>query len=269
MMARPVTVVVVGADGLVGRALRLAINRMPNRIRPVRRGDDLSAACRAADVVVHLAGALRPRGPDSYRTANLDTVQRTVAAARGSGVRRIVHLSYLHADPAAGNPYLACAGRAEQALRASGVPTVIFRSAHIIGPAMELGPTAAALVARAGEPVTVLGTGRQRYAWVARQDVVGALRHAALDPGTPTGTFDLAGPEALTVDATARLLNGPAVRLRHIPPTVARLLGRVRAGLPYPLVDVLVRDCLPAGDPRRVADRFGVTLHPVSDLVRA
>jgi NADH dehydrogenase len=267
MTVRSVTVVVVGADGDVGRALRMAINRLPNRIRPVRRGDDLAAACRGADVVVHLAGSMRPRCPDTYRTANLDTVAATVAAARGSGVRRLVHLSYLGADPDSGNPYLAWQGRAEELVRSADVPSVVLRTAHIIGPPAEPGPTAAALLARGGRPVTVFGTGHQRYAWVARQDVVEVLRHAALDPDTPTGTFDLAGPEALTVDDTVRLLNGPAVRIRHVPPAAARLLGRLHPELSHPLIDVLLRDCVPAGDPRRTAARFGAVLRPFRRVV--
>jgi hypothetical protein len=70
--------------------------------------------------------------------------------------------------------------------------------------------------------------------------VVEAIRHAALDPDTPTGTFELAGPDVLTAGQFVRLLNAEPVRIRRMPVRVARLLGRVVPTLTPELVDVLL-----------------------------
>ncbi|WP_433528844.1 SDR family oxidoreductase [Micromonospora sp. CA-263727] len=256
-------VAVVGADGQVGSALRDRLAGLPNEVRPLRRGDDLRAAFRGADAVVHLAGTLAPGRGNSYRAANRDTVAATCAALRDCGARRVVFLSYLAAAAASGNPYLRFKGEAEQLLRDCGTPAVIFRCAHIYGPPEQPGPTASALLARHGR-VSVPGPGRQRYSWIARDDVVEALTRAALDPATPIGTFDLAGPQAYTVDEFVEHINPGPVRLRHLPGWAARLVGRLAPGITEPLVDVLLRDCLSAGDPQQTATTFGFTLHPLA-----
>ncbi|GEP33908.1 hypothetical protein NSZ01_16760 [Nocardioides szechwanensis] len=254
-------VVVTGASGQVGAALQERLSGLPNDVRPIGRRDDLTAAVRDADVVVHLAGTLRPRRPDTYASSNLETAEAVVAALVGSSVRRVVTLSYLDADPASGNLYLRLKAEAEQRLEATGVPTVVLRAAHIYGDASRPGPTAEAMLSRGGKPVSVLGSGGQRWAWVANRDVVEALTHAALDPSTPTGTYELAGPRALTVDDFVRQVNGAHVRVRHLNDPMARVLSRVLPSLPAPLVDVMLRDCVPTGDPADTASRFGFELH--------
>lgn len=261
-------VVVTGASGQVGTALRERLAQLPNDVRPMGRGDDLAAAVRDADAVVHLAGTLQPRRPDTYAGANLETAEAVAAALAGSSVRRVVDLSYLDADAVSGNPYLRYKAEAEQRLQATGVPTVVLRAAHIYGDPSRPGPTVEAMLSRGGRPVSVLGSGSQRWAWVANRDVVEALTHAALDPATPVGTYDVAGPRALTVDEFVRHVNGPEVRIRHLRPVLARVLTRVTPSLPAPLVDVLLRDCVPTGDPAETAARFGFELHDVSEMWR-
>jgi uncharacterized protein YbjT (DUF2867 family) len=122
------------------------------------------------------------------------------------------------------------------------------------------------MLSKRGRRVSVLGPGTQRYAWLAKRDVVDALAAAAVDPTTPTGTYELAGPEPLTVDEFVRHVNGPRTTIRHLPAGTARLLGRVLPSLPAPLVDVMLRDCLPTADPWTTARRFGCTLHRLADV---
>ncbi|GAA1750991.1 SDR family oxidoreductase [Kocuria aegyptia] len=259
-------VAITGADGQVGTALQHRLASLPNDVRALGRHDDLAVAFRDASAVVHLAGTLRPKRPNTYAGANLDTVAATIAALEGSVARRVVFLSYLDADPASANPYLRAKGQAEQQLRTSGVPAVIFRAAHIYGPPQAPGPTVASMISRGGKPVPVLGPGTQRYAWISREDVAEALVCAALDPATPDGTFELAGPQSLSVDEFVAHVNAADVRIRHLPAGVAHLLGRVVPSLPGPLVDVMLRDCLPTADPEQTAKLFGLTLRRVDEI---
>lgn len=260
------TVAIVGASGEVGLALRGRLARERVGVRPLGRDDDLHVAVKDADAVVHLAGALRPRPPSTYQGANRDTVAATCAALEGSAVRRVLFLSFPGAQAGSANPYLRYKAEAEQLLRDSGVPAVIFRCAHIYGPPERPGPTASAMLARRRGVVWVLGPGTQRYAWVALEDVAEVLARAVLSRDVEAGTFSLAGPRAYPVDEFVRHINPGRVRIRHLPRWVARLAGHVMPGLPWPLVDVMLRDCLPEATAEDAARMFGVTQHPLAQL---
>ena len=260
-------VAVTGASGQVGAALVQRLGQFPNEVRPLGRDDDLAVAFCDAEVVVHLAGTLQPCKPNTYRRANLGTALATGAALEGSAVQRIVFLSFLTARLDAPNAYLRDKAEAEEALRLSGTPAVIFRCDHIYGPPREPGPTAAAFIAKSGR-VVLLGRGTQRLAPLYRDDVVNAIAHAALDPDTPTGTFEFAGPDTMAMEEFARRLNSGPIRIRRIPVTFARLLGRIAPTLTPELVDVLVSDAVPREDVTETARRFGVELHRVADVWR-
>jgi uncharacterized protein YbjT (DUF2867 family) len=260
------TVAIVGAGGQVGTALRGRLARDRVDVRALGRADDLPTAIRDTDAVVHLAGALRPRHPDTYQQANRDTVAATCAAMEGSAARRVLFLSYPGAAAGSANPYLRSKGEAEQLLGDCDVRALIFRCAHIYGPPERPGPTASAMLARGRPIVWVLGSGSQRYAWVALEDVAEILARAVLDPDPPAGTFALAGPRAYPVDEFVRQVNPRPVRIRHLPGWAARTAGRVVPALPWPLVDVMLRDCLPEAGARDAAAAFGVTQHPLAEI---
>jgi len=223
------------------------------------------AAFADADAVVHLAGTLQPRKPNTYRAANLDTALASAAALAQSRAQRVVFLSFITARLDSSNAYLRYKAEAEEALRSTGTPVVIFRCDHIYGPRDEPGPTASAFVAKSGK-VMLLGSGSQRLAPLYRDDVVEAILHAALDPETPTGTFQLAGPDTMSAEQFARLLNSDPIRTRHVPTVIARLLGHVAPNLTPELVDVLLADAAPTEDVAATAQRFGVDLHHLADV---
>jgi uncharacterized protein YbjT (DUF2867 family) len=251
----------------VGSVLRRRLDELPNQVRPLRREDDLAATFADADAVVHLAGTLQPHRPNTYRAANLDTALAVAAALACSTAQRIVFLSFLTARLEASNSYLRYKAEAEQALCSTGVPAVIFRCDHIYGPPAEPGPTASAFVAKSGK-VMLLGSGSQRLAPLYREDVVEAILHAALDPETPTGTFQLAGPDTMSAEDFTGLLNSRPIRMRRTPVMLARLLGRVVPTLTPELVDVMLADAVPTEDVAATARRFGVELHRLADVWR-
>jgi uncharacterized protein YbjT (DUF2867 family) len=263
--AKPIAgpIAITGASGQVGTALRRRLATFPNEVRALGRVDDLEAACRDATAVVHLAGTLWPKRPDTYEDANLRTVERTVAALDGSSVERVVFLGYVGADRRSENSYLRAKAEAETLLHDCGRDYVVFRCTHIFGPPEDPGPMVRALLAKADRPVWVLGDGAQRVAPVFRDDVVEATL-AALHPSAYHGRFDLPGPEEMAMDDFVRLVNCGPVRLRHIPPRVAPALAHAAPGLTPELVDILVRDSV--GDQIRVDRAFGLERRSVSDL---
>jgi len=261
-------VAVTGASGQVGTPLRRRLGQLANEVRPLGRDDDLAAAFGSADAVVHLAGTLQPRKPNTYRAANLDTALVTAAALAHSQAQRVVFLSFLTARLDASNAYLRYKAHAEEALRSCGIPAVIFRCDHMYGPPGELGPTASAFVEKSGK-VTLLGSGTQQLAPLYRDDVVEAILHAALDPETPTGTFELSGPDTMTAEAFARLVNSQPIRIRRTPLMLARLLGRVVPTLTPELVDVILADTVPTEDVTATARLFGIELRRPDDVWRS
>jgi NADH dehydrogenase len=264
MALRTGTIAITGAGGHVGRTLQAHLAGLPNDIRPLGRTDDLFAALRDAEVVVHLAGTLAPAKGDTYESANLETARAVAAAVAGSEVQRIIDTSYVDADPDAENAYLRAKGMGERALAETGVPLLVVRCPWIFGPAEDPGPSFAPFLAHGGRAVTVIGRGDQRIAPVYVEDVAEALTRSAVEPAAPTGTYALAGPEELTLDEMVELLNGAGVRERHVPPSVSRLLAHLVPELNPTLVDVLLRDSLPHDPP--LAPEVGMALRGPTDV---
>jgi uncharacterized protein YbjT (DUF2867 family) len=252
-------VVVTGASGHVGRAVCRRLAATPNEVRAPDAGQDWAVAARGAGAVVHLAGTLAPVRPNTLERANLGTALRTARALEGSGVRRLVFLSYATADPGSRNEYLRAKGRAEELLAARVRRTVVLRSTFVFGPPDDPGPSFAPFLAREGRPVTLIGRGDQPMAPVFVDDVAEVVVRAALAPSAPTGTFGLGGPDVLTLDEMVALLNGTPPRTRHVPPSVARLLAHVVPTLSPALVDVLLAASLPP-EPQ-AATAYGVRMH--------
>jgi uncharacterized protein YbjT (DUF2867 family) len=266
VQARTGAVAITGASGQVGALLSERLRDRPNPVAALNRGDDWAEGIGPAEVVVHLAGTLQPKGANTYESANVDTTEAVPGAVRGGDVQRIVFLSYLGADSADPNAYLRSKGRAERILHGTGVPVTIFRCVHIYGPPDRPGPTAGAFLAKGRGPVSVPGSGRQRIAPLYIGDVVDAVLSAAMDPEAPAGTFELGGPDEMTMDQFVRTLNRPGVRLMHLPPVLARGLAHVVPSLTPALMELLLADNVPSADPTETASRFGTELRRLTDV---
>ena len=259
-------IAITGASGQVGTLLQERLAELQSSVIPLNRGADWAPSIGEADVVVHLAGTLQPKGKDTYESANVVTTEAVAAAAQNSGVRRIVFLSYVGAALDSANAYLRAKAQAEKALVDSGVPTTIFRCLHIYGPPERPGPTANAFLANGRRRVPVPGTGEQRIAPLYVGDVVSAVLGAATRPDAPTGVFELGGPEEMSMDQFVRSLNGGQVRIRHLPASLARVLAHLSPSLTPALMDLLLCDNVTSTDPNQVAAEFGFSLRRFEDV---
>ena len=205
-------------------------------------------------------------GGNTYRAANVGTVERTIAAAKEAGVGRVVFLSYVGADARARNEYLRTKGEAEELLRSSGLDVVILRSTFIVGPPEDPGPSILPFRRENGKPVSVIGSGTQRYQPVYVEDVARALLRA-LDSGVEPATYALAGPRVLTVDELVALVNGGAVKERHLAGLIARAAAAVAPSLTRAMVGVLSADSLP--DTTLAWDALGLEPTPIEDAYPA
>jgi nucleoside-diphosphate-sugar epimerase len=266
------TIVITGANGMVGRALlkrfestsawtvallRSAVE-LPAKQVIVKPCDSPSSAevIRKTDYVIHLAGTLFPLDRNSYQAANVGTTQSIIEALKEGRTKRILFLSHVGADESSTNLYLRTKAMAETLLKETGKEAVIFRCTHIIGPPESPGPLAQSMLAKPGKKVGILGKGNQTVAPLYLGDAVTALI-VALKEGKP-GTYDLAGPDRMSMNDLARLLNrDPDVRLSHLPQWMAGALGALMPKLlPRPFVEVIMQDCV--GDASRAANTFGL-----------
>ncbi|HAK95158.1 MAG TPA: hypothetical protein DCM87_09200 [Planctomycetes bacterium] len=109
----------------------------------------LARACEGAEVVMHLAGAVKERRPGDFVRVNVEGTRRLCeAAAATRGLRAFVHVSSLAAcgpsaadrprgeddPPAPVSAYGRSKLEAEGCVRASGLPWVIARPPAVYGP---------------------------------------------------------------------------------------------------------------------------------------
>lgn len=267
------TIVVTGANGLVGRVLlkklqetqaytialtRNAVELPANRVvNGPLDAPSAVAAIGGADYVVHLAGTFFPIGKSSYWTDNVVATENVAKAFKDSKATRLVFLSHVGASEDSKNQYLRTKGQAERLLTATDKEVVIFRCTHIIGSPEYPGPFALSLIAKPGKKAGVLGSGRQRVAPLYVGDVVMAIILAMTNGRA--GRYDLAGAEQMTLDDLVRLLNrNREVPISHLPNAIARILGTVLPMLPRAFVDMILQDSL--GDPSLAKSAFGLKL---------
>ncbi len=247
-------VVLFGGSGFVGRALISRLNarglalrvvtRHPERHRDLLvyptlalvRGDihdDAVLARALADchAVVNLVGILEERAPGDFARVHEQLPERLAIHAPQ---QRIVHASAAGAHEGAASAYFQSKARGEARLRARSPGAVILRPSIIYGPGdhfvcrflrlLRLAPLGLPLPQAAGllAPVHV-------------QDVAQALVESLFRPRAAGGTYDLCGPEVMTllnaVHAIARAA-GHTLGPWPLSPRVSLWLARLAQHLP-------------------------------------
>jgi len=174
-----------------------------------------------ADVVINLIGILNEHGRQTFRAVHASLAEKVVAAARTARVSRLLHMSSLAADPTtAPSQYLRSKGEAEARVRASP-PTLgwtIFRPSVIFGPGDSLTNRFAGLLRLSGGFLP-LARASARFAPVSVEDVAQAFRRAVTDRSTINQTYELCGPQVMTLEQLVRTTAAVA----GIPCTIIRL----------------------------------------------
>jgi uncharacterized protein YbjT (DUF2867 family) len=251
-------VCVLGGGGFIGRALcdRLAKRgvalRVPTRSRSgvrallvlptieivnVGKFDEPTLAHLFAgmDAVVNLTGILHARGTEGFEAVHVGLARRVAVACRVAGVRRLIHMSALRADPDGPSEYLRSRGRGEAAVRqeANGLDLTVIRPSVVFGRDDRFLNVFASLVRFL--PVIALGSADARFQPVWVEDVARAIDVALDHPPSHGATYELGGPRIYT--------------LAELVAYVAECTGRQRliVPLPYPLawLQALAMEILP------------------------
>jgi NADH dehydrogenase len=188
------------------------------------------------DVVINLIGILNEHGRATFKLVHVDLAEKVIAAARTSGVRRLLHMSSLGADANKGpSRYLRSKGEAETRVRnAPGMRWTIFRPSVIFGPSDSLTNRFARLL-RLGGGFMPLARGGTRFAPICVYDVVTAYRRALTDKATINQTYELCGPEVVALAELVRLtakVAGIPCHILHLPDFVGWMQGLVMGLLP-------------------------------------
>src|ERR1700743_3024048 len=84
--------------GAVGQVVAVQAN--------IRHAGSVRAAVHGSDAVVNLIGRISPTGKNTLKAVHVEGARTVAAAAQAAGVKSLVHLSALGADPASRSPYL-------------------------------------------------------------------------------------------------------------------------------------------------------------------
>jgi uncharacterized protein YbjT (DUF2867 family) len=226
-------IAVTGANGFVGRTLtarllqrhevRPLISERPSAaselprggagldVRPVdvRRAETLRGALDGCDAVVHTVAVPTER-KQRFAEVNVGGVANVVDEARRAGVRRMLHMSALAADPSSPFPFLRSKGEGQAIVAESGLSHVVLRSSLLFGEGDDFFRRLAFSLVFPIVPVP--GDGRSRFQPVHVDDIAQALA-VAIERPELTGIYEVGGPEPLTYDdLLSETMNGTGKR---------------------------------------------------------
>lgn len=199
-----------------------ALIMQPNVEMPevnINSEETLVELMRGKDAVINLVGILHSRDvvlpySKDFAEAHVELPRKIVAACKQAGVRRLLHMSALGADPKGPSEYLCSKGDGEAIVMAAkgDLDVTVFRPSVMFG----LGDSFLSMFASVLRklPFFPLGFGQARFqpVWVA--DVADAFVNSLGNPATFGQAYDLVGPKVYTlrdlVDYTAELVGSTA-----------------------------------------------------------
>jgi len=299
-------VIIIGGSGFVGDNLskRLAIQGYASwittrKIGDVERNDaskpltksyyvneyssstlnELMKTFTPEDVVINLVGVLHssqgvPYGPE-FAKAHVELPQMIMQAMKHNGLRRYIHMSALGADINGPSMYLRSKGVAENFVKDSGLDWTIFRPSVIFGKNDNFINMFGKL--QKYFPVMPLAGADNLFQPVAVTDVSEAFIKAITMPQTIHQSYDLAGPQVLTLAQVIQFAAKKEGLKRPIIPLPA-WMGYVQAllleNLPGPTImsrdnlnSMKVPSILSVGQPNALSEVFGITPIPLESLL--
>lgn len=237
-------VTVFGGSGFLGRHVVRALAKRGYRIRVgVRRPElaghlqplgkvgqihavqanlrypaSVDAATRGAGIVVNLVGILAGSGAQTFEAVHAKGAAAVAQAASAAGAR-LVHVSAIGADAESASAYARSKAAGEAAVREAAPSSVIMRPSVVFGPEDDFTNRFASL-ARLMPVLPLIGGGETKMQPVYAGDVASAIADAADGAAKPGATYELGGPEVLS--------------LREIYRIVLAMTDRERALLPLP-----------------------------------
>jgi len=214
---------VFGGSGFLGRHVVRALAKRDYRIRVAVRRPELAghlqplgkvgqihavqanlrypasveAAVRGAGIVINLVGILAEGGAQTF-----DAVQAkgaaTVAQAAAAAGARMIHVSAIGADAESASRYARAKAAGEAAVREAVPGAIILRPSVVFGPEDDFTNRFASM-ARMMPVLPLIGGGATKMQPVYVGDVAEAVAEAADGHAKAGATYELGGPEVMTL----------------------------------------------------------------------
>ncbi|WP_454615806.1 complex I NDUFA9 subunit family protein [Bradyrhizobium cenepequi] len=244
-------VTVFGGSGFLGRHVVRALCKRDYRIRVAVRRPELAghlqplgkvgqihavqanlrypasvvSAMRDSHVAINLVGILTESGGQTFEAVQAKGAEAVAAAASAEGAR-VVHVSAIGADADSASAYARAKAAGEAAVLAASPSATILRPSLVFGPEDQFTNRFAAM-ARMSPAIPLVGGGLTRMQPAFVGDVATAVADAVDGKTKPGATYELGGPEVLT--------------MREIMETILDITDRDRAlvSLPFGLAKIL------------------------------
>jgi uncharacterized protein YbjT (DUF2867 family) len=223
-------VTVFGGSGFLGRAVVRALCKRDYRIRVAVRRPELAghlqplgkvgqihavqanlrypasveAAMRDSHVAINLVGILTEGGAQTFDAVQAKGAEVVASAAAAIGAR-MVHVSAIGADEGSSAHYARAKAAGEKAVLAALPSATIMRPSVVFGPEDQFTNRFAAL-ARISPALPLIGGGLTRMQPVYVGDVATAIANAVDGKAKPGATYELGGPEVLTMREIMELI---------------------------------------------------------------
>jgi len=202
--------------GATGVELDTGDVRDPSSLKPAMTG--VTTVVSAVQGFVG-SGGVTPESVD--RDGNGNLIEAAVA-----GSADVILMSVIGASPDHPMELFRMKWAAEERLRASGVPWTIVRSSAFADTWIELLRRS---TEKSGRP-QVFGNGDNPINFVRVQDVADAVVHATMDPAMRGQAIEVGGPDNLTFNDLARLVQasmGMSGSVRHVPRPGLKAMGAI------------------------------------------
>jgi NADH dehydrogenase len=233
----------------------------------------LTEACRGVEQIVATANNNSGKGPNSPTRIDLSAYQNLCAAARNTGVRRLIYVSYKGVSQDAPVDIFRIKWYIEDAIRRSGVPYVMLRPTAFMDVWIDL---ILAKGIREKGVTTIFGDGRSVANYIAVEDVAEFAVKILSRPEVVNEAVDVGGPSNMSQNDLATLVERrlkSSGKRRHVPVLAMRLLPP----LVRPFNEVAARlmtlglysatESVPFPGWKASADRFGVSPRTVETYV--
>jgi uncharacterized protein YbjT (DUF2867 family) len=240
-MGEPLTVLVTGATGFIGRRLVPALVDAGHDVRAMTRrpdayagpgtavagdvfdADSLTGPLAGADVAVYLVHSL---DDSDFERKDAQAARTFARAAAQAGVRQIVYMGGLGDEGDDLSPHLRSRREVEGLLGSAGVPVTVLRAAIVVGAggiSWELtrqlvknlpGMVVPHWVSTPTQPIAIDDVVRYLCGVVGREEALGRV-------------FEIGGSEQMTylemLQVAARIINGRRVPILKVPVLTPRL----------------------------------------------
>ena len=292
-------VLLTGANGFIGRYLLAALVSAGHRVVPAvrrpretdrllgrpdsiavdlnldTRPEDWLPRLAGIDAVINCAGILQGRPGQSVAAIHAAGPKALFAACGAAGVRRVIQISAISAEPAAATAYAATKRQADDYLASTDLDWIVLRPSLVYAEGAFGGTALFRALSVLPFFVPVIGRGDQLFQPIHVDDLAGAILRLLDRPAIRRVVIDPVGPDTVTMRQVLvdlrRWLGAPPAAIVEIPLPLVRFVARLGDLLGGPINGTALRQLEfgNAGPPGPFAEAVGITPRRWADALLA